>query len=759
MTIHNDDLSGTAERAVPRGHDAADAVEHAHLSPEVLSAQEEFLAEITKDFHRLQKQKARLTGGVEARILTNCAFIWGEQFISQQNTGLVVEKQDAQKLYLVFNLIEGAFSKLIGRLSSIAGIYRARPNKKDAKALGHAEVVDKVLAGLDEKLDEPSKTWTRLWWMGAGGVVFEYVTWVPNATIEPVAQFDEAGQPRFTDTRTQQPISLADRDAAIAEGAPPEQFEVLEDIELVGDVGSEILSPLNVFLDQSVTSIENLAPDQRVHIAKIRTAGWIKENFGVDIEEGRSKKLEIVTTQFFQDGASTASLFLKDMLPLVQGQQEEDDPAMAVVVEAYQPSSQTLPHGRYTIYIPDKTILFDGPNPYEEIPLVDFHWQPVTTTFWTKDYVTDLIAPQRFLNKRLSQLGEQANATIYDKILLGGTLTPKDIPADFPGMVLHAISETGAPLVARLPGPQLPGWFLESVNVVLGLQKQISGGSDLFQEQRFPGQLRGPLAVPMLQEILDTEWGPLYQHIGSRTARVKQMRLNRVKQFYPPIRTMHYTNRDQRDEVLEFHADKILRAGTSYNVTVERSSLLPELRALNEARIKERLQSPLSILYTDERTGRLDKSKIAQDLKMSDVEREDRESQGRTFIRQLITRLWRGEQLPPVMPFWPHEAMMDELEAEMTTTEFLSASMPIQTIFFDRWQQHMQFLQQRADAQAKARDSDAIQNAVAQATQQAAAQAAAETVKSVMSQVGEQAQMAPNTKEFLERTLAARNET
>jgi hypothetical protein len=297
----------------------------------------------------------------------------------------------------------------------------------------------------------------------------------------------------------------------------------------------------------------------------------------------------------------------------------------------------------------------------------------------------------------------------------------------------------------RAQGAQFPGWFMQSIDLVIKLMNDLAGGADLFDDTKGTGQMRGPMAVPLLQEIIDTEWGPLFFHIGERMARVKQMRLNRVKQFYPPSRTLHYTDKSQRDEVLVFHTDEVLRAGTNYNVTVDRGSLVPEFRALREARVRERLQSPLAILYLDERTGKLDKTKIAADLQFGDTAREGQDAQDRKLAMELIAMLWKGEQIPPVLPFYNHQVMLDELEGAMKTTEFLSASQPVQQLFMDRWQQHQQFLQQAAQRQQEAMQGQMVQQAVAQATQQAAAQAASETVKSVMEQLRAQALMAPMT--------------
>lgn len=714
--------------------------------PSILMQDPELLDTLTNDFKRLKRQKARPTGGIEARTLLNLAFVHDEQWVDQKRNGIYAEQRDSNKLYLSFNVIKGRRNKLIGRLAALNLNFKASPNKKDPKALSEGEVVDKLILSLDQKLDQPSKLRELLQWIVDTGTAFEYVPWVPNATQELAPVYTEDGQLLFKGPMSPEPIPQSIVEQIIASNqAPREVFEIYEEVQPQGEVGSEILGPLNVFIDQSVHSVSELAPDQWVHVAKIRTVGWVEENFGVTPEP--MKDFAIISTQFHQTGDATGGVFLKDLIPLVQGSADENDPPMVVVVEAFQTVSKKNPKGKYVCYIPGQQILHSADNPYGEIPLVDFHWGPVTTSFWTEDYVSSLIAPQRFLNKRVSQLGEQSNAAVYALTLLGGALKASDIPADYPGVVEGGLGENGTPLVQRAMPPEFPSWFMNSLELVIKLFNDIAGGADLFQESKFPGQLRGPMAVPMLQEILDTEWGPVYNHIGERLARVKQMRLNRVKQFYPPIRTLHFTDKDMKDEVMTFHAEKVLGGAVSYNVTVDRGSLVPELRALREARIIERLNGPLAILYMDERTGKLDKSKIASDLQFGDAGREGREAQYRKLAGQLIEMIWKGEQVPPPLPFYDHSVMLDELEAAMATTEFLRASQQIQQLFLQRWEQHRFYLQQEALAQQQAMQNGMIQNAVAQATQQAAAMAAADAVTSTQQQMGAQAKQP--TEEFV----------
>jgi len=199
---------------------------------------------------------------------------------------------------------------------------------------------------------------------------------------------------------------------------------------------------------------------------------------------------------------------------------------------------------------------------------------------------------------------------------------------------------------------------------------------------------------------------------------------------------------------MEFHTDEVLRSGTNYSVTVERGSILPELRALRESRLTERLRGPLAILYMDERSGKLDKSKIAADLQFGDTGREGRESTYRKLALEICKMLWENKMdVPPVQPFYDHKVMLDELEAQMATTEFLKASPQIQQLFSARWAQHAQFMQQEAQAQQMGMQSNMMHSAVAQATQQAAAMAASDAVNEAMEQM--KAQQGQPTDQFV----------
>ena len=179
------------------------------------------------------------------------------------------------------------------------------------------------------------------------------------------------------------------------------------------------------------------------------------------------------------------------------------------------------------------------------------------------------------------------------------------------------------------------------------------------------------------------------------------------------------------------------------------------MRALREARIREHLESPLSGLYIDERTGKIDKEKIAADLSMSDVGREDSEAKYRTLAMSLVERLWQGQPLPPQipMPFWNLRVVMDELESEMATMEFLGASPQIQESFVTFWNKCRQRLMEASERRQQGVQDQQIQGAVAQAAQQAAAKAAAEAIDAALGQFQASQAVAPQAPQELAQAM------
>lgn len=707
-------------------------------------AETNLIADYTKDWRRLQNQKARRNGGVEMRVLTNLCMVFGEHYIRQNGFSLLgrnMTDEDANKLFLVFNMIGRATWRKIGRLWSIDNKFKAVPNTLDPAAWDQADVVSKLILALNRKVKEGQTHWNRLFWLLIGGVVIEHTPWMEQCGDEALPEFTDTGEMVWIDQwaqNTEVPESFVIEQ--VTAGVPQERFKPKETVQITGDVGSELFTPLDFFIDASVKRIRDLAGDQACYTAQLKTRGWVEDNFGsvVAAKVQYNGDLNIVRTVIKDsDSPTVANMNLQDLIPAIQGTVKPGDPDMCIVLTRYSPRSQKNPQGSRCMFTPDGAVLDEGDlADYPEIPLTDIHWRPNAASFWSADFITDMVPGQKFLNKRMSQLGEAANAQVYEMIALGGDLKRSDIPTDYHGVVEGAIDDQGNNLIQVVQRGALPSFFPETIRLSIEFIETL-GSSDLLAQRKFPGQLRGSMAIPMLQELLDSEDGPVFTHLGEQLADIHQKRVNLVKRFYEPVRTLHYTGNNLKDEVMVFQKSLVLKDGWDYQISVDRASLLPELSSLREARVRERLESPLAALYMNRRTGKIDISKIADDLKYNDTNREDRESQYRKLAREFIMVLQRGEQLDPnlPLPFYDHDVIMDEFEAVMCTTEWLRASIQVKQRFVEFYNKCQAFLQQLHDQQQNVMDSKMMQNAVAMATQQAAAKAASVATEAAITQV------------------------
>ena len=741
-----------------------------------------------KEWSRYRDQKHRQRGGVEARILLNLCLYFGEQYAQQSMDSVLTRAftDDAEKnrLRLIFNLTRRATKRKLGRIWGVSHEFYATPDIKDPRAYDRADVVNKAIKATDRVLQQQALFWSKLFWMAVGGVAIEHSHWIPDAVTLPMPMTTETGELVYKDLAgPPQPdgspalVSEAERQAMVAAGMPPERFAPYETLKWEGEIGGEVISPLNFFIDNACLSIrgpqKGLSPDQGCYIAQVKTAGWVGEVFGSDartVIENAPQNFPIVQTVLQDRGPTFANLNMRDLIPAVNGSRGKDDPPMALFLTRYQPPHEGYPYGRCSYIVPGvgaQGMLDDGEIPYTDIPLTDTHWEPQATCFFGGDFVTDLVAPQKFLNKRMSQLGEAANASLYEVLLLGPELDKDDIPTDMPGVVPNAVSPEGIPLVQALQRAGVQGWFVESIRMVVEMFEMIASSDITNAGNKFKYQ-RGTMGLPVLQEIHDSEDGPFYSHLGEQEASIRQQRINRMQEYYPAHRTLRFTGSDLRDEVLDFYTDDILRAGYDFAISIDQGTLLPELSAMREEKINRRLASPVGwALYTNRRTGKLDPSKIASDLKYTDRNRESREEQARKLARQLISKVMDGKLLAAptgvnpqngqpmqglfqvaqdgmslapfeLIPVWDHDVMLDEYEAVMTTMEFLEQSSLVRMTMSTLYESQRGILAQMHAAAEQSMMNQAVQRSVAMATQQAAAMASAATVDESREQLMQQ---------------------
>ena len=725
-----------------------------------------------KEFKLYSGQKRRSTGGVEPRVLQNLAMYVGEQWVWNERGKLRnrnPRRDEAGRITevnLVMNLIAPRQQKITGRLMASSPNYRAFPSTADPAKIAKGEIATSLLRALDQKVDEEYLRWQRWFWMMLGGVAIEHTPWRHDHVIDTVVKRDESGNPIWKHLPTGEEMTnesfqqlTFSPDPQFPPQALPEHFELATEVRPIGDVASEVRGPLNVFAPNSIRSINEMPPGQSIMFADVRLLEWVRKTWP-DANISEIEKMEdfkIITTTV-SETISFTNTSLRDLVPIVQGTAGIDDPDMAVVIERYEPPSTEFPPGwslekgaengpgfvvapdetfanggRYTVFIPGQTVLRDGEIPYEDgIPAQDFHWDVAAANFWSPDWATGLTGVQKSINTLVSQIRMLGNARIFDPILMEDEVKPPntDSPRYWPGGM-----RDGQPMAARLGASDIPGSYMKQLDTLVQLFNDIAGGDDLFSEPSFPGQIRGTGAVQQLQEVMDTQWGPKLRHYHDRLGRVKHQRIMRAKQFYPPVRTMRYTDSHGKVETFEFHRDDILRAGVDFTISVEPSSILPETRRERFARVAEILAGPMAGLLADSRQqGQIDWSKVAQMVEWGDVdERENKLTRDVKFARKVLQSIKEGRPVPPVLPFQNHLIFIDECEMEMNDDDFFTMlSQPTQAAIFDRYQKHQEAMQQQQQQQQQAVVDQSTIDLVRQSVQSSLAQFQGEMTKQLL---------------------------
>src|SRR3990167_1803094 len=240
----------------------------------------EDVAKFTKDYKRLQSQKYRLRGGAEARMLLSLGLYFGEHGMVQTRDAIQTRSlghdDDQNRLNLVFNLIRKAARRRMGRIWAVAPEFGASPNKIDPRAFDNADVVTDLVCALSHKAKEKRLHWQRVWWSVLTGVCIEHTSWIEEATEEPIPAYDEAsGELLWREAETDRQLTQSTVESLMRQGYPPERFTVVEHLATVGDVGSQIVSGFNFFIDSSIPTIDQLPHDQACYVVEVKTIDWI----------------------------------------------------------------------------------------------------------------------------------------------------------------------------------------------------------------------------------------------------------------------------------------------------------------------------------------------------------------------------------------------------------------------------------------------------------------------------------------------------
>jgi hypothetical protein len=234
-------------------------------------------------------------------------------------------------------------------------------------------------------------TWSRIagaaflkeWWDASQGDSTEILVYAPGHEQAGQAVRREGGGVMRAHQTDQLP-------AEYAEQVQPKKVAM-------GEICLELRNPFQIFPDALATE-EGLESCEHLIEEAVYSRQWLEDRYGTEPVQGLSENSDTHTDIAARLPGMTNSLLEDNGAPGNRGIR---------VREFWAPPCSKYPSGKRVVWAQDK-ILYEGSNPYPWLPYSMFTGTPVPGRFWPAAPVTDLISPQTELNKRRSQLAENA---------------------------------------------------------------------------------------------------------------------------------------------------------------------------------------------------------------------------------------------------------------------------------------------------------------------------------------------------------------
>jgi hypothetical protein len=239
---------------------------------------------------------------------------------------------------------------------------------------------------------------------------------------------------------------------------------------------------------------------------------------------------------------------------------------------------------KHVIWTEGGRILVDEANPYPWMPYVMFRGAPVPGRFWPDCTVDDLRPRQVDLNKRLSQIAENAERIGNPPLTVPSSMGDDWQWQGLPGEVVE-FQDNGSPnsRPAFMQVPEMPAYVQNDVDRILSSLMDISGQHEVSAGQ-VPAGITAASAISQLQEADDTRLGPDIADMEETLANAGKRILDLIDRYYDQERLIRVSGPDGAWDVAAFK-DNMLKGCAE--IQVQAGSGMPESKAAKQAAIAQ----------------------------------------------------------------------------------------------------------------------------------------------------------------------------
>jgi len=513
---------------------------------------------LVKKVDELQRQRETM----ERQWKLNLAFYKGKQYVfynrkSRRIESLPTDEGDKPRyrVRLVANQIAPHTHGLLARLVKSKPQFYATPGQSSYEAMKATEVAEALLEYWWDQFSLSSKREEAMLWSIICGNGFWKISWDDRTgnSIKTMVE-PESGQPivnPLVEHFFKQRLEEFGLDASEFE---QEVFE--------GDIKVEVMSPFDVYLDDSAQVFEDCKWAICVHAMSPKD---IQSRYGVRLKPNAVNRYPDET--------------LPGLFGSVDAKTEEN---VRVVYIGYFLPSPKYPNGRYVVFTKNPSIVLyesDWPYPFMKLPLVKFPGLRIPGQLYDTSVVEQAIPLQKELNRTLSQLIEYKNLTLKPQMLAPvGSLRQRI--TDEPGAIFEYNPVAGR-VPESIPLPGLPGYVFDHLQDLGQRLKDVFGLTEILQGD-VPPNVEAGVAIDLLQEAAVDRLAPQILMMEKSLELAGNLMLELAQKYYQEPRMLMLTGMGSKPKIERFESADIL-AGVG--VKVETGSGLPRTRAGRQARV------------------------------------------------------------------------------------------------------------------------------------------------------------------------------
>lgn len=589
---------------------------------------------------------------IEPQWFLNLAYHDGYQWVAYDGSMLFEPQLEDWRAKVTDNRIRPIVRVEVSRMTKSRPVWVGVPKDDSDQEQASARLRERVFEHYSRHLELPRKLRQALTWSRIVGAGFWKIYW--DSTQGKKMKVLAGPDGKIIKNSYGKPISMDE-----APNLPAETLEGLKAHELgMGEPCFEVPSPFGIY------------PDPLAGEEGLETAGWLFEE--------TVKSLDYVRSRFNADVAPDASAStgaLESRLPGHFGRSTGDARKTGVKLrEFWAPPCTEFPKGKWAVSNGER-VLHEDDNPYPDLPYVMFRGGPSPGRFWPDCVVTDLISGQTELNKRESQIAENAER-IGNAPLMRSSVNEDVEWHGLPGEEI-VFQDTGTPnsMPQFLNVPEVPGYVREDVTRITDAMKEISGHYEI-SAGGVPAGVTAAAAINLLLEQNDTVLGPDIEEMELSISGAGRRLLRMLRDYADDERWVRLAGEDGAWDLAAFKADQL---GDCDEDAVQAGSGIPQSKAAKQAAIQEvlnmfaQMQVPLPErdlrrVLGEYQVAGLEKFFASIDQSERQVQREN---------QQLST----GGQPLPINSYDEDDVHVDGHQEYMRSSRFAELDDPVKALF------------------------------------------------------------------------------